>query len=79
MLALPLALSIGMVDRPGGHKSHVGDVPVIGGIAMYLGAVVGMVLLSELDPRSSYLLLAGGISCLSACSMTSFRWPHPYV
>jgi UDP-GlcNAc:undecaprenyl-phosphate GlcNAc-1-phosphate transferase len=62
MLALrPLALSIDMVDRPGGHKSHVGDVPIIGGIAMYLGAAIGLILLSGLDPRSYYLLLAGGL------------------
>jgi UDP-GlcNAc:undecaprenyl-phosphate GlcNAc-1-phosphate transferase len=62
MLALrPLALSIDMVDRPGGHKSHVGDVPIIGGIAMYIGAAIGLILLSDLDPRSYFLLLAGGM------------------
>lgn len=62
MLALrPLASSIDLVDRPGGHKSHVGDVPIIGGIAMYLGASVGLILLANLDSSSYYLLLAGGL------------------
>ena len=31
---------LGLIDRPGGHKTHDGEVPVIGGIAMYMGLVV---------------------------------------
>jgi UDP-GlcNAc:undecaprenyl-phosphate GlcNAc-1-phosphate transferase len=26
----PLAKSVGLVDRPGGRKAHIGDVPIIG-------------------------------------------------
>jgi UDP-GlcNAc:undecaprenyl-phosphate GlcNAc-1-phosphate transferase len=38
MLALrPIAAHLGLVDLPGGRKTHVGEVPVIGGIAMFLG------------------------------------------
>jgi UDP-GlcNAc:undecaprenyl-phosphate GlcNAc-1-phosphate transferase len=33
----PLALRIGLADRPGGRKQHEGTVPVTGGIAMYAG------------------------------------------
>jgi len=47
MLALhPLAASIGLVDRPGGRKLHAGNVPIIGGIAMFIGMFVGSYLLS---------------------------------
>ena len=37
----PLAEAVGLVDRPGGRKSHIGDIPVIGGVAMFIGIVAG--------------------------------------
>ena len=38
MLALrPIAAHLRLVDVPGGRKTHDGEVPVIGGIAMFLG------------------------------------------
>ena len=41
----PLAEVIGLVDRPGGRKRHVGDVPIIGGLAMFIGVFFGLVLI----------------------------------
>ncbi len=49
LLALrPLTFGTKFVDHPGGRKQHSGEVPIIGGIAMFLGvlsgfAVVGVV------------------------------------
>lgn len=34
----PVAAAVGLLDRPGGHKKHFGDIPVIGGIAIFAGA-----------------------------------------
>ena len=43
LLALrPAAKSVGLVDRPGGRKTHVGLVPIIGGVAMFCGIFAGM-------------------------------------
>ena len=48
MFALrPLAESIGLVDRPGGRKAHTGNIPVIGGVAMFLGVFAGMSLFGQ--------------------------------
>ncbi|MEM1243437.1 MAG: MraY family glycosyltransferase [Pseudomonadota bacterium] len=33
----PLALRVGLVDRPGGRKNHNHNVPLVGGIAMFVG------------------------------------------
>jgi UDP-GlcNAc:undecaprenyl-phosphate GlcNAc-1-phosphate transferase len=33
----PLALRIGLVDYPKGHRNHEGEIPLIGGIAMFGG------------------------------------------
>lgn len=43
MFALrPVARGIGLIDRPGGRKMHVGEIPVIGGLAMAAGLAVGV-------------------------------------
>lgn len=43
MVALhPVAHKIGLVDHPGGRKIHTGIVPIIGGIAMFIGMFLGL-------------------------------------
>jgi UDP-GlcNAc:undecaprenyl-phosphate GlcNAc-1-phosphate transferase len=43
MLALrPVAIAVKLIDRPGGRKIHNGEVPIVGGIAMLLGIVLGL-------------------------------------
>ncbi|MDE2136634.1 MAG: undecaprenyl/decaprenyl-phosphate alpha-N-acetylglucosaminyl 1-phosphate transferase [Gammaproteobacteria bacterium] len=43
ILALrPLAKAVDLIDRPGGRKSHHGEVPVVGGLAMFIGVVLGI-------------------------------------
>ena len=57
MLALrPLALRVGLVDKPGGRKRHEGHIPIIGGIAIFAGFFAGLftgVTLVETDPGAS--------------------------
>lgn len=47
MLLLPLlrrfAVHLRLVDRPGGRKSHVGEVPLIGGLAIFVAYVAALV------------------------------------
>ena len=38
----PLARTIDLVDRPGGHKTDHGNVPLVGGLAMFIGIVAGL-------------------------------------
>jgi UDP-GlcNAc:undecaprenyl-phosphate GlcNAc-1-phosphate transferase len=33
----PIAIAIGLTDKPSERKQHVGDVPLVGGIAIFLG------------------------------------------
>lgn len=37
-----LALRVGMVDRPGPRKIHLQPIPLLGGLAIYCGVVLGM-------------------------------------
>jgi UDP-GlcNAc:undecaprenyl-phosphate GlcNAc-1-phosphate transferase len=59
MIALrPIASETGLLDRPGGRKMHLGNIPVIGGIAMFFGAVSGISILGESVYSFSNLLVA---------------------
>lgn len=41
----PVAVAVELVDKPGGRKTHKGEIPVVGGLAMFLGIVFGLGLL----------------------------------
>ena len=46
ILALrPIAIAVDLIDHPGGRKAHGGDVPIVGGLAMFVGVVLGVGLL----------------------------------
>ena len=60
MLALrPVATATGLVDRPGGRKAHTGAIPIVGGLAMYIGICFGVVLTPGVGAEQFYMLLAG--------------------
>jgi UDP-GlcNAc:undecaprenyl-phosphate/decaprenyl-phosphate GlcNAc-1-phosphate transferase len=62
VLALrPLAKTIDLVDRPGGRKQHDGDVPLVGGLAMFLGLVAGV---GFLDTSGSAATSLVGVSAI---------------
>jgi UDP-N-acetylmuramyl pentapeptide phosphotransferase/UDP-N-acetylglucosamine-1-phosphate transferase len=65
MLALrPLAARNGLVDKPGGRKLHDGHVPVIGGIAMFVGLLSGLVLVEITAQAFASLLTASTVLLL---------------
>ena len=65
MFALrPFAHSVGLVDLPGGRKLHIGEVPIIGGIAMFIGSTIGLTLIIDSFPSTPYLFVAGGLLVL---------------
>lgn len=58
LLALrPLASAIGLVDHPGGHKTHNGVVPVIGGISMLGGVLIAALMGGALGHPGVVVLL----------------------
>jgi UDP-GlcNAc:undecaprenyl-phosphate/decaprenyl-phosphate GlcNAc-1-phosphate transferase len=65
LLALrPVAIAVGLVDRPGGRKQHVGVVPVIGGISMFLGLVIALTLTEPVAAGTLSFLVAAGLLVL---------------
>lgn len=46
LLLRPLALRLGLIDTPDIRKQHQGNIPLIGGLAMLMGLLMGMLTLS---------------------------------
>lgn len=53
-----IAPAIGLVDRPGGRKRHHGEIPVVGGLAMFGGYAAGAMML----PASTLASLPATVS-----------------
>jgi UDP-GlcNAc:undecaprenyl-phosphate GlcNAc-1-phosphate transferase len=65
MLALrPVAVVVDLVDKPGGRKTHRGEIPVVGGLAMFIGCIFGVGLLPASSLISSSLLSAAALVVL---------------
>lgn len=63
MLLVPLvrkiALNLGLVDRPGGRKIHKAPIPRVGGVALYLGGLIGALPFLSESPETIGIMLAG--------------------
>jgi UDP-GlcNAc:undecaprenyl-phosphate GlcNAc-1-phosphate transferase len=61
----PVALHFGLTDKPGQRKRHDGEVPLIGGIAVFLAVIVSVLLgRTAGSPISDHLLAMLAGSCL---------------
>lgn len=63
LLLRPVAVVIGLVDRPNARKRHDGEVPLVGGIAMTLAVTVTAVLFVRL--QGSFIPLLAGLALLA--------------
>lgn len=60
----PVAVVIDLVDKPGGRKTHHGDIPVVGGLAMFLGCLFGIGLLPPSNLIGGAILSAAALVVL---------------
>jgi UDP-N-acetylmuramyl pentapeptide phosphotransferase/UDP-N-acetylglucosamine-1-phosphate transferase len=68
-----LALRYGMVDKPGPRKVHLDPIPLLGGIAIYLGFVLAATRPSSKSSASSPAPLCSPSSAFwttAGCSIT---------
>lgn len=52
-----IAPKIGLIDNPGGRKDHVGAVPLVGGLAMFLAFVLSFLVSGEVVGHERALLI----------------------
>lgn len=63
----PVARTIGLVDRPDARKRHLGDVPLVGGIAITLAVWTGALLFMR--TQGYYVALLAGLTVLAVVGM----------
>src|ERR1700687_5919638 len=54
----PLALRLHLTDKPGGRKHHIGEIPLVGGIAMLIGILVAAMAAVQATDRWALLVPA---------------------
>jgi UDP-GlcNAc:undecaprenyl-phosphate GlcNAc-1-phosphate transferase len=64
-LSARLATAVGMVDHPGGRRLHARDIPLGGGIALFLAILVPTAVFAPSPRTEAYeAILAGAAACL---------------
>lgn len=61
-----LALRFGMVDHPGPRKVHINPMPLLGGVAIYLGFVLAILLTLHRVPQQQIAGILAGATLLAA-------------
>lgn len=60
LMLKPLALRVNLVDTPGGRKKHQGQIPLIGGLAMFIGLFFSLLTLHlSLSEFRSFIAASG--------------------
>src|SRR5258707_6419331 len=68
-----LALLVGMVDLPGPRKVHLQPIPLLGGLAMYAGVVLGVLLLFNGPARAQIAGILAGATLIAAVGILDDR------
>ncbi|MCF2948427.1 UDP-N-acetylglucosamine--undecaprenyl-phosphate N-acetylglucosaminephosphotransferase [Paraglaciecola aquimarina] len=58
LVLFPVAQNIGLVDRPCNRKQHVGNIPLIGGLAIYTAITICSFVLTPFDSHYKIYLLS---------------------
>jgi len=61
-----LALRVGLVDHPGPRKVHVKPIPLLGGLAMYCGVVLAILISMPGQTRAQILGVLAGATLVAA-------------
>jgi UDP-GlcNAc:undecaprenyl-phosphate GlcNAc-1-phosphate transferase len=76
LLALrPFAEVVGLIDKPGGRKTHHGEVPVVGGIAMFTGLLVAAIGGMTLGAGGPNILMVSGFMVVLGALDDRFNLP----
>lgn len=74
VLLKPLAVLVGLVDRPGGHKIHDAHVPLVGGFAIYAGLLLAWLIGPQLGLGTMNALLVAASGLLFVIGLVDDRF-----
>lgn len=61
LILVPIAYKIGLVDTPNGRKHHVGSIPLVGGVAIFIVISSYLLLFMPIDWHIAVYLFSGAI------------------
>jgi UDP-GlcNAc:undecaprenyl-phosphate/decaprenyl-phosphate GlcNAc-1-phosphate transferase len=83
MLVVPvraLALRVGMVDLPGPRKVHLQPIPLLGGLAMYAGVMLGILFAFDGAARAQSAGIVTGATLVAVVGFLDDRgWLHHQI
>lgn len=72
-----LAIRVGMVDLPGPRKVHLKPIPLLGGLAMYAGVMLGILFAFDGPARAQSIGIVTGATLVAAVGFLDDRgWLH---
>src|SRR4029077_14698922 len=72
-----LALRVGMVDLPGPRKVHLQPIPLLGGLAMYVGVLLAVLLVFDGQARAQSAGIVTGATLVALVGFLDDRgWLH---
>jgi UDP-GlcNAc:undecaprenyl-phosphate/decaprenyl-phosphate GlcNAc-1-phosphate transferase len=75
-----LALRVGMVDVPGPRKVHLQPIPLLGGLAMYAGVVLAILLVFDGPARAQSAGIVTGATLVAVVGFLDDRgWLHHQI
>ncbi|MDM3872371.1 undecaprenyl/decaprenyl-phosphate alpha-N-acetylglucosaminyl 1-phosphate transferase [Porticoccus sp. W117] len=60
-LLVPVAHKVKLLDIPHGRKDHAGNIPLVGGLGIYISVILGCTIFCELNRQLMGLLALGGL------------------
>lgn len=83
ILTLPvraLAIRVGMVDSPGPRKVHLTPIPLLGGLAIYAGVMLGIFIVFDGPARAQSFGIVTGASLVAIIGFMDDRgWLHHQI
>ena len=70
---------LGLVDRPNERKKHVGNIPVIGGVCVFLGVITGAFVAGQFHLFGNYVLVTAAVRGLTDAQPRELQLAHPLV
>src|SRR6266852_9178075 len=64
-----LALRVGMVDHPGPRKVHVQPMPLLGGLAIYLGVLIALLVSMDGPALTQVIGIYAGATLVAVVGM----------
>jgi UDP-GlcNAc:undecaprenyl-phosphate/decaprenyl-phosphate GlcNAc-1-phosphate transferase len=75
-----LAIRVGMVDLPGPRKVHLKPIPMLGGLAMYAGVMLAILVVFDGAARAQILGIVSGATLVAVVGFLDDRgWLHHQI